>query len=392
MSNLFGNDLTSSATSDNGPILNNIAKQAVVTESVLTLKPDNSITAVHISPYGISILNETSVSSLRNKILDADTAIEITDNGVGEINFDVDDVLKMQVTSANTQIKNNVLVDTTLTANTSITTPVVIAQVFRSKQGDSEILFQNNGGTSNIRIIPGATNFIQSTSNTLSFTKLNNSVEQIVIDHNNLAPHNTGTLISNYNVSIRPPTGNLNFNLFRCPSNEQVSLYSHTNTDGGFVLQKSANDNGIKINMFHDGNYRPMYFNSANSSQMVIGSEAVQTGTERLVVVSTSRFKNGLTSDSDITLSGISKLKFSSHNYFANDASHNLHLHLANNRNFVADTGNDQSSYEFKINSVSKLKIEDTQTTISKLICPIINSTNLRFTGENTDAIELKSN
>ena len=104
MSNLFGNDLTSSATSDNGPILNNIAKQAVVTESVLTLKTDNSVTAVHISPYGKSILNETSVSSLRNKILEADTAIEITDNGVGEINFDVDNVLKMQVKSDNTQI------------------------------------------------------------------------------------------------------------------------------------------------------------------------------------------------------------------------------------------------------------------------------------------------
>ena len=88
MSNLFGNDLTV-VSSDNRTILDNIAKQAVVTESVLTLLPDDSVTAVHISPYGKTLLSETSISSLRNKILDADTAIEITDNGVGEINFDV---------------------------------------------------------------------------------------------------------------------------------------------------------------------------------------------------------------------------------------------------------------------------------------------------------------
>ena len=110
MSNLFGNDL-SAVTTENGAILNNIAKQAVSAESILTLKPDDTITAVHISPYGKSILNETSISSLRNKILDADTAIEISDNGVGEINFDVDNVLKLQVTSANTTVKNNLLVD-----------------------------------------------------------------------------------------------------------------------------------------------------------------------------------------------------------------------------------------------------------------------------------------
>ena len=51
MANLFGNDLTAVST-DNGAILNNIAQQAVVAESVLTLLPDDSVTAVHISAYG----------------------------------------------------------------------------------------------------------------------------------------------------------------------------------------------------------------------------------------------------------------------------------------------------------------------------------------------------
>ena len=51
MTNLFGNDLTAVST-DNGAILDNIANQAVSAESILTLKPDDSVTAVHISPFG----------------------------------------------------------------------------------------------------------------------------------------------------------------------------------------------------------------------------------------------------------------------------------------------------------------------------------------------------
>ena len=94
-----------------GPILDNVKNTVVGAESLLTINVDDTITPVPISAYGKSILNETSVSSLRNKILDADTAIEITDNGVGEINFEVDDALKMQITDADTKIKNNLLVD-----------------------------------------------------------------------------------------------------------------------------------------------------------------------------------------------------------------------------------------------------------------------------------------
>jgi hypothetical protein len=110
MSNLFGNDL-SAVNTENGAILDNIAKQAVVAESVLTLLPDDTVTSVHISPYGKTLLSETSISSLRNAILQADSAIEITDNGVGEINMEVDNSLKMPITSANTKILNNLLVD-----------------------------------------------------------------------------------------------------------------------------------------------------------------------------------------------------------------------------------------------------------------------------------------
>jgi hypothetical protein len=149
-------------------------------------------------------------------------------------------------------------VNAALTSSSTITAPTIVTQILKSKQGDSEILLQNYAGTSNIRFIPGNLNYIQSSTNVLSFSRFGDGAIKFSIDHNNLAPHNTGTLISKYNISIRPPAGNLNFNLYKCETNEQVSLYSHTNTDGGFVLQKAANDDGLKINMFHSGAYRPM--------------------------------------------------------------------------------------------------------------------------------------
>jgi hypothetical protein len=90
---------------------------------------------------------------------------------------------------------------------------------------------------------------------------------------------------------------------------------------------------------------------------MVIGTEAVQSDTERFIVVSTSRFKNGLKTDADIDLVGTSKLLFSSNNYFQNDSGHNLNLFLNNSKNFIANTGNDQSSFEFKIDGNPVMKM-----------------------------------
>ena len=88
MSNLFGNDL-SAVTTENGAILDNIAKQAVVLESVLSLKPDNTVTAVNISSYGKDLLNTTSLNTLRTALL-SDNEEAIAYNGgdnLQEINF-----------------------------------------------------------------------------------------------------------------------------------------------------------------------------------------------------------------------------------------------------------------------------------------------------------------
>ena len=88
MANLFGNDLTAVST-DNGAILDNIANQVVSAESILTLKPDDSVTAVHISPYGKDLLNTTSLKTLISALL-SDNEEAIAYNGgdnLQEINF-----------------------------------------------------------------------------------------------------------------------------------------------------------------------------------------------------------------------------------------------------------------------------------------------------------------
>jgi hypothetical protein len=102
-----------------------------------------------------------------------------------------------------------------LVANTTITTPTIIAQTLRSKQANSEILLKSYNDLSQIRFIPGALNYIQSSTNVLSFSKFGDSAVQLSIDHNASSVHTTGSVVSNYNISIRPPSGNLNFNLFR---------------------------------------------------------------------------------------------------------------------------------------------------------------------------------
>jgi hypothetical protein len=321
MSNLFGNDLTTSSTSDNGPILNNIAKQAVVTESVLTLLPDDTVSAVHISPYGKSILNETSVSSLRNKILDADTAIEITDNGVGEVNFEVDNVLKMQVTSANTKINNNLIVDTTLTANTSITTPTVISSKIHF---DGDDYLQHSSGVLNM-FLNNNHNFVADTGNDKSsyeFKIDDISVLKMTRDlTSNPALPNNRTQVSSEEILLRDDGiagGSLTFQ--RTGPSQIFTGY----------INYYVNDNGPNRRLFYTG------FNSGptRGSPLHFMENICKSYT----------FKN--------SLGNIMKIV----------------------------------SYDSNLDATSNyVEIHN------KLICPILNSTNIRLTGESTDAIELKS-
>ena len=106
-------------------------------------------------------------------------------------------------------------------------------------------------------------------------------------------------------------------------------MYSHSGLSEGFLLQKAVNDDGVKINQYHNSAYRPIYLNSANSAKLVLGTEAIQTGGEKFVVASTSRFKAGLTSDGDVNV-GLNKVNFSS-SYLQNDTN-NLNMYIADGR------------------------------------------------------------
>ena len=245
MANLFGNDLSAAVSTENGPILSNIANQAVVTESVLTLLPDDTVTAVHISPYGKSILNETSVSSLRNKILEADTAIEITDNGVGEINFDVDNVLKMQVTSASTKINNNLLVDTikrnsdssdAISLGTTTMTLQKPMTIFRDSTNYGYMRIQNSVNTKSgyIDWVTGSglrVAYLGLGDNNNGVTKINNSLTLGLENQCGFSINDATTPI--FKVSIE---------------NDTIDLNYLTNANGNFIMKDDSAHKEINNN------------------------------------------------------------------------------------------------------------------------------------------------
>jgi len=106
--NIFNNETETSI----GERLLNIQSLNIAQDQVPVLGLNNIVEGVNISSYGKTLLNETSISSLRNAILEADTAIEIVDNGVGEINMEVDNNLKLQILADKSIFHNNILVDT----------------------------------------------------------------------------------------------------------------------------------------------------------------------------------------------------------------------------------------------------------------------------------------
>ena len=106
--NVFNNETETGV----GQRLLNIQNLTVAQDQVPILSTDNVVEGVNISSYGKTLLNETSVSSLRNAILQADTAVEIIDNGIGEINMEVDNNIKLQILADKSIFHNNILVDT----------------------------------------------------------------------------------------------------------------------------------------------------------------------------------------------------------------------------------------------------------------------------------------
>lgn len=329
-------------------------------------KPSNLLDpAVHQSHLGVAGVGYGggggggSIDTLRTVFLEKNTgeeSITYAADGTHEINMYTSGTdaasLRLQITDSNTNVMNTLNVD-------KVTTTVV-----QSGENDHSVYLRSNDGSTNIRFVPhnAAISYLQNYG-TLAFTKIGEGSPTFAIHHTD----GQKSVYTNAEFNINVTGGSNTFRLYKCPGGEQVSLYSHSGLNDGFLLQKGNNDEGVKVNQFHNGAYRPIYLNSANVNKLVIGTEQIQSDTEKFIVDSTSRFKNGLTTAGDINIEGTNKLHFSSNNYFQNDVHHNLNLKLADNRNFIADTGNDKSSYDFKIegNSVLKLTRDLTSNTTS---------------------------
>jgi hypothetical protein len=298
-------------------------------------------------------LDSTSLADLRTQILENtdEEAIRLLDDGQNEINMYTSGTgasnLRLQITDSNTFVKN--------TLNSS----VIKTAAVRSDQNDNSTLIQSNDGTTNIRFVPqNATIAYLQNYGTLAFTKIGEGNSILAINHTD----GQKLVHTNAEFNINVTAADNTFALYKCPGGEQVSIYSHSGLSEGMLLQKAANDDGIKLNMYHSAAYRPIYLNSANNGKLVIGTENVQADAEKFIVESTSRFKNGLKSNANIDLVGTAKVNFNS-NYIQNDASDHLNMFLANDKNYVVDSANDQSFYEWKINGNSVMKMTRDVTT-----------------------------
>ena len=300
MANLFGNDL-SAVSSNDGPILNNIAKQAVVTESVLTLLADNSVTAVHISAYGKDLLNTTSLNTLRTALL-SDNEEAIAYNGgdnLEEINFHTyasgqtagASNLRFQIKGTKTIVKNILL------ASGNIETDTVETANIKSSSANAGVIYLDNfDSTSRFRFVSDANHYIQTDNNIITFSKwfdgqfglkLNHTNSTCEIPYNLISPTiNTSNIrftgeatdaitlssnLINCSKNVQINVTNNNFGLFVAPNNNnQACLYSGkqygTQAPSGLLVQGffdgadlTEERCALKINNYSNGAYRDQF-------------------------------------------------------------------------------------------------------------------------------------
>ncbi|MFN9956057.1 MAG: hypothetical protein ACK55I_23425, partial [bacterium] len=100
--NFFGSSSGGGASSEAelGSRLYHMKEVAIGTESILSVLPDDNIVATPCSSFGKSLLNVSTLNSLVGLINSADTKVEVIDSGTGQIDFTLDNQLKLQITNA----------------------------------------------------------------------------------------------------------------------------------------------------------------------------------------------------------------------------------------------------------------------------------------------------
>ena len=102
----FLNQTGGSVSTQLGTRLSNIKNQVLSTQSIIGVQTDNSSDAIPYSAFGKSLLSVSTLNGLVGLINSADTNVQVIDSGVGEINFTLDNALKLAVKNAYTEVMN----------------------------------------------------------------------------------------------------------------------------------------------------------------------------------------------------------------------------------------------------------------------------------------------
>jgi len=102
----FLNQTGGSVSQQLGTRLNNFKNQVLSTQSVIGIQPDNSTDAIPYTAFGKSLLSVSTLNGLVGLINSADTQVQVIDSGTGEINFTLDNQLKLVVKNLYTEVLN----------------------------------------------------------------------------------------------------------------------------------------------------------------------------------------------------------------------------------------------------------------------------------------------
>lgn len=102
----FLNQTGGSVSTQLGTRLSNIKNQVLSTQSVIGIQPDNSTDAIPYTAFGKSLLSVSTLNGLVGLINSADTQVQVIDSGTGEINFTLDNQLKLVVKNLYTEVLN----------------------------------------------------------------------------------------------------------------------------------------------------------------------------------------------------------------------------------------------------------------------------------------------
>ena len=428
-----------------GDKLNKVRDRKHPQKEIAIYDVNDKPTFQNVSDYGLSLLDTLSQSDLKASLLETnEEAIRLTSDTNNEINFFTGTAphgasnLRMQIKNLDTIIKNNLLVDNIkdITGNQSVNITSAQLTLQRPKITFRDSAYTNRGYTQaqnsgdydgdnttgylewytglNARCaymgLGGSNDLVGYNGKSISLALEQGCNFRIAEGATEIFKVSVEDDIITANYNFRINVSNNDYALFVANNSNQACLYSGKQYPGripsGLLVQgffEGADTNqercALKINNYSNGGYRPVCYNSANQSKIIFCSDNLHTSDSHNFIVDSQalftadttistklispiinttniRFtgettdaitlsSSDITCSKDVNIQGTSvKLNFNSNNYLQNDGNNHLNLYINSSKNFVANTGDSVSTYDFKINSISKLKISDSKMDI----------------------------